>query len=180
MGEPPSEVRLGGDFIGRLIDSAASLFGRQSVAPPFLYPLTHFDFCTLSYTFFSVPPLALIQTAQPLERAFFARNPRRVARELLGKVLMRDRGKLHLSARIVEVEAYLGESDPAAHAAAGTPPAHPSCSVLLASLTFTSSTGITIASMFPASVRARLDRSFFELSNRSRVFRKWRERADLW
>ena len=54
-----------------------------------------------------------------LDRAFFARNPRRVARELLGKVLVRERGKLRLTGRIVEVEAYLGESDPAAHAAAG-------------------------------------------------------------
>jgi DNA-3-methyladenine glycosylase len=56
---------------------------------------------------------------QPLNRSFFARNPRRVARELLGKVLVRDLGKLHLAARIVEVEAYLGENDPASHAAAG-------------------------------------------------------------
>ncbi len=56
---------------------------------------------------------------EPLPRAFFARNPRRVARELLGKVLLRDHESLHLSARIVEVEAYLGENDPAAHAAAG-------------------------------------------------------------
>jgi DNA-3-methyladenine glycosylase len=62
---------------------------------------------------------APIHTPRPLERAFFARNPRRVARELLGKVLVRDHEKLHLSARIVEVEAYLGENDPAAHAAAG-------------------------------------------------------------
>jgi DNA-3-methyladenine glycosylase len=54
-----------------------------------------------------------------LHRAFFARSPRRVARELLGKILVRDRGKLRLAARIVEVEAYLGENDPAAHAAAG-------------------------------------------------------------
>ena len=46
-------------------------------------------------------------------------NPRRVARELLGKVLVRESGKLHLTARIVEVEAYLGVNDPAAHAAAG-------------------------------------------------------------
>jgi DNA-3-methyladenine glycosylase len=58
----------------------------------------------------------------PLERAFFARNPRRVARELLGKVLVRDGGKQRLTARIVEVEAYLGEEDPAAHAAAGKTP----------------------------------------------------------
>jgi len=58
----------------------------------------------------------------PLERAFFARNPRRVARELLGKVLVRQetgRKGARLVARIVEVEAYLGEKDPAAHAAAG-------------------------------------------------------------
>ena len=56
---------------------------------------------------------------RPLGRAFFARNPRRVARELLGKVLVRDHGKLHLAARIVEVEAYLGKNDPASHSAAG-------------------------------------------------------------
>ena len=55
----------------------------------------------------------------PLDRAFFARNPRRVARELLGKILVRDSGNTRLAARIVEVEAYLGENDPAAHAAAG-------------------------------------------------------------
>jgi len=45
-----------------------------------------------------------------------------VARDLLGKLLVRDLGKLRLAARIVEVEAYLGESDPAAHAAAGNTP----------------------------------------------------------
>jgi DNA-3-methyladenine glycosylase len=55
----------------------------------------------------------------PLPRSFFARNPRRVARDLLGKILLRNAGPIHLSARIVEVEAYLGENDPAAHAAAG-------------------------------------------------------------
>ncbi len=58
----------------------------------------------------------------PLPRAFFARNPRRVARELLGKILIRNDGPLHLAARIVEVEAYLGENDPAAHAFAGNTP----------------------------------------------------------
>ncbi|SPF39716.1 putative 3-methyladenine DNA glycosylase [Candidatus Sulfotelmatobacter kueseliae] len=65
----------------------------------------------------------------PLDRAFFARDPRRVARALLGKVLVRrgsDRQRpdrraagVRLAARIVEVEAYLGENDLAAHAAAG-------------------------------------------------------------
>jgi len=61
----------------------------------------------------------------PLAREFFARGPRRVARELLGKVLVR-RSRIpnspDLTARIVEVEAYLGEQDPAAHAAAGNTP----------------------------------------------------------
>jgi DNA-3-methyladenine glycosylase len=55
----------------------------------------------------------------PLDHAFFARDPRRVARELLGKVLVRNGGKLRLAARIVEVEAYLGKNDPASHSAAG-------------------------------------------------------------
>ncbi len=54
-----------------------------------------------------------------LARSFFARDPRRVARELLGKVLVRQTRRERLTARIVEVEAYLGEKDPAAHAAAG-------------------------------------------------------------
>jgi DNA-3-methyladenine glycosylase len=55
----------------------------------------------------------------PLPRAFFARNPRRVARELLGKILVRNSGDSPLTARIVEVEAYLGKNDPASHSAAG-------------------------------------------------------------
>ena len=56
-----------------------------------------------------------------LDRVFFNRDPRRVARELLGKVLVRRAvtPKSPLTARIVEVEAYLGEKDPAAHSAAG-------------------------------------------------------------
>jgi DNA-3-methyladenine glycosylase len=54
-----------------------------------------------------------------LDRSFFGRNPRVVARQLLGKVLVREEGKHCLAGRIVEVEAYLGENDPAAHAAAG-------------------------------------------------------------
>lgn len=73
--------------------------------------------------------MAQVQTSKrviairPLGRAFFARNPRRVARELLGKILVR-KGDVRasaptLTARIVEVEAYLGEQDAAAHAAAG-------------------------------------------------------------
>jgi DNA-3-methyladenine glycosylase len=55
----------------------------------------------------------------PLARSFFSRDPRRVARELLGKVLLRRDAAGTLTARILEAEAYLGENDPAAHSAAG-------------------------------------------------------------
>ncbi len=55
----------------------------------------------------------------PLSRAFYSRTPPRVARELLGKVLVRQERNLKLTARIVEVEAYLGEKDPASHSSAG-------------------------------------------------------------
>jgi DNA-3-methyladenine glycosylase len=58
----------------------------------------------------------------PLPRSFFARSPRTVARQLLGKILIRHEPNLRLTARIVEVEAYLGANDPAAHAAAGPTP----------------------------------------------------------
>lgn len=54
-----------------------------------------------------------------LAREFYDRDPRRVARELLGKILVRGRGRLALTARVVEVEVYLGEGDLAAHAAFG-------------------------------------------------------------
>lgn len=57
-----------------------------------------------------------------LPRAFYDRDPREVSRDLLGKVLVRREGKKFLKGRVVEVEAYLGEGDPAAHAAAGRTP----------------------------------------------------------
>ena len=54
----------------------------------------------------------------PLARDFYDRDPRRVSRDLLGKVLVRRNGRKVLAARIVEVEAYLA-NDPAAHSYAG-------------------------------------------------------------
>ena len=55
----------------------------------------------------------------PLSRDFYSRDPRAVSRDLLGKVLVRRQDRKLLRARIVEVEAYLGKDDPAAHSASG-------------------------------------------------------------
>ena len=56
---------------------------------------------------------------QPLPREFYDRDPRRVSRDLLGKVLVRCEATKLIAARIVEVEAYLGKNDPAAHSFTG-------------------------------------------------------------
>ena len=54
-----------------------------------------------------------------LNAKFFNRDPRRVARALLGKLLIRKTPRGILAGRIVETEAYLGQDDAAAHTAAG-------------------------------------------------------------
>lgn len=54
-----------------------------------------------------------------LPRSFYDRDPRVVGPDLLGKVLVRRQERGKLTGRIVEVEAYLGAEDPAAHASIG-------------------------------------------------------------
>jgi len=54
-----------------------------------------------------------------LSPAFFDRDPRRVARALLGKLLLRKTSDEILAGRVVETEAYLGTGDEAAHSFAG-------------------------------------------------------------
>ena len=60
----------------------------------------------------SIPFTKLIQDSTLLEREFYARPAIEVARDCLGKILVH--GKT--AGRIVEVEAYLGVDDRAAHA----------------------------------------------------------------
>jgi DNA-3-methyladenine glycosylase len=67
----------------------------------------------------SRPGVRRLAGVRALPAEFYDRDPRRVARELLGKLLIRRRGGLTLVARIVETEAYLGKNDPAAHSTAG-------------------------------------------------------------
>jgi DNA-3-methyladenine glycosylase len=57
-----------------------------------------------------------------LHRAFYSRETVQVAKDLLGKHLVRVRGNITMRGKIVEVEAYRGSDDPASHAFRGRTP----------------------------------------------------------
>jgi len=54
-----------------------------------------------------------------LKRDFYVRPTLEVAEDLLGKFIVYNSPSGKLSARIIEVEAYIGEDDPACHASVG-------------------------------------------------------------
>ena len=55
-----------------------------------------------------------------LNRKFYDRDTSRVAKDLLGKVLVKESGGIITSGIIVETEAYYGSDDPASHAFGGS------------------------------------------------------------
>lgn len=60
--------------------------------------------------------------SQRLARSFFARDTHLVAKQLLGKLLIRKLPGDNFIGRITEVEAYVGEDDLACHASRGKTP----------------------------------------------------------
>ena len=63
-----------------------------------------------------------LKKIKKLPRDFYERSTLQVAKEIIGKHLVYHHPEGKLSARIVEVEAYIGKGDPACHAAHGKTP----------------------------------------------------------
>lgn len=60
-----------------------------------------------------------IHTAKPFSTTFYEQAPERVARDLIGAVIVKQEGENVLAGRIVETEAYLHTGDAASHSHKG-------------------------------------------------------------
>ncbi len=60
-----------------------------------------------------------MRSLTPLPRTFYSRDTHIVAKELLGKLLVRRKNDTFFIGRISEVESYVGENDKASHASKG-------------------------------------------------------------
>ena len=63
--------------------------------------------------------MAIILSTKKLKKSFYRRELLTVAKDLLGKILVKSIGKEILAGKIVEVEAYHGDFDQAAHSYTG-------------------------------------------------------------
>ncbi len=86
---------------------------------------------TLCYNFLPMPTNKTLNTTlntsankefAPLPVRFYERPADSVAADLLGRLLVRETPQGSMAAKIVEVEAYFGEGDPASHACRGMTP----------------------------------------------------------
>jgi len=68
------------------------------------------------------PRSEIASLGRPLGRGFYARGVRALARAVLGRMLVHESPDGLVAGRIVEVEAYGGEDDPASHAYRGPTP----------------------------------------------------------
>jgi len=67
-------------------------------------------------------PELIFLNGKKLNQKFYLQPTLKIARELLGKIIVRRLEDKILAGKIVETEAYIGEDDPACHAYGGITP----------------------------------------------------------